>query len=64
MTPTGTLPARLLPKAAALFRQMDWNRGLRAAVALCTPLVVGELAGFHSMGWAALHSRLLVFSSR
>jgi len=54
MTPTGTLPARLLPKAAALFRQMDWNRGLRAAVALCTPLVVGELAGFHSMGWAAL----------
>jgi uncharacterized membrane protein YccC len=54
MTPTGTLPARLPSKAVALLRQMDWNRGLRAAVALCTPLVVGELAGFHSMGWAAL----------
>ena len=52
MTPT--LPARLLSKSAALLRQMDWLRGLRAAVALCTPLVVGELAGFHNMGWAAL----------
>jgi len=33
---------------------MDWFRGLRAAVALCAPLVVGDLAGFHNLGWAAL----------
>jgi uncharacterized membrane protein YccC len=54
MTPTGTLSSRWLSKGSALLRQMDWLRGLRAAVALCTPLVAGELAGFHNMGWAAL----------
>jgi uncharacterized membrane protein YccC len=33
---------------------MDWFRGLRAAVALCTPLVLGDLAGIPNLGWAGL----------
>jgi uncharacterized membrane protein YccC len=33
---------------------MDWFRGLRAAVALCAPLVLGDLAGIPNMGWASL----------
>jgi uncharacterized membrane protein YccC len=41
-------------KAVALIRQMDWFRGLRAAVALCGPIVIGELAGLPNFGWAAL----------
>lgn len=38
----------------SLARQMDWFRGLRAAVALCTPLIIGDLAGLSILGWAAL----------
>ena len=41
-------------KAVAIVRQMDWFRGLRAAVALCGPIVIGELAGLPNFGWAAL----------
>ena len=41
-------------KAVALARQMDWFRGLRAGVALCGPIVVGEFAGLPNFGWAAL----------
>jgi uncharacterized membrane protein YccC len=37
----------------ALARQMDWFRGLRAAVALCAPLVLGDMAGIPNLGWAA-----------
>jgi uncharacterized membrane protein YccC len=48
--PTQDLGTRI----AALARQMDWFRGLRAAVALCGPIVIGELAGFQNFGWAAL----------
>jgi uncharacterized membrane protein YccC len=48
--PRPSLPAR----AAAIAGQMDWFRGLRAAVALCAPLVLGNLAGLPSLGWAAL----------
>lgn len=33
---------------------MEWLRGLRAAVALCAPLVAGDLAGVPDLGWAAL----------
>jgi hypothetical protein len=33
---------------------MDWFRGLRAATALCAPLVLGDLAGIPNLGWAAL----------
>lgn len=33
---------------------MEWFRGLRAAVALSAPLVLGDLAGIPNMGWAAL----------
>jgi uncharacterized membrane protein YccC len=41
-------------KTVALIRQMDWFRGLRAAVALCGPIVIGEVAGLPNFGWAAL----------
>lgn len=45
---------RLRTQILALARQMDWFRGLRAAVALCAPLVLGDLAGIPNLGWAAL----------
>jgi len=45
---------RLRTRSIALARQMDWLRGLRAAVALCAPLVFGDLAGIPNLGWAAL----------
>ena len=48
--PRPSLRARL----AALARQMDWFRGLRAAVALCAPIVLGDLAGIPNLGWAGL----------
>src|SRR5450631_4861848 len=38
----------------ALVRQMDWLRGLRAAVALSVPLVLGDVLGIPNLGWAAL----------
>jgi uncharacterized membrane protein YccC len=41
-------------KTVDLARQMDWFRGLRAAVALCGPIVIGELAHLPNFGWAAL----------
>ena len=41
-------------RALAVARQMDWFRGLRAATALCTPMVLGDLAGIPNLGWAAL----------
>lgn len=41
-------------RAVALAGQMDWLRGLRAAVALCAPLVLGDLTGIPNLGWAAL----------
>src|SRR5580658_5283440 len=44
----------LRTRAIALTRQMDWFRGLRSAVALCAPLVLGDLAGVPNLGWAAL----------
>jgi uncharacterized membrane protein YccC len=47
-------PKNLGAKLASLARQMDWFRGLRAAVALCTPLVIGDFTGFRDLGWAAL----------
>jgi uncharacterized membrane protein YccC len=33
---------------------MDWLRGLRAAIALCVPMVLGDVAGIPNLGWAAL----------
>src|SRR3974390_1868527 len=41
-------------KVVSLARQMDWFRGLRAGVALCGPIVVGEFAGLPNFGWTAL----------
>jgi len=38
----------------ALLRQMDWFRGLRAAVALTVPMALGDLLGIPNLAWAAL----------
>ena len=38
----------------SIARQMDWFRGLRAAFALCVPLVIGDIAGLNIAGWAAV----------
>ena len=54
MTPPAQQVSRLRTRTLALARQMDWFRGLRAAVALCAPLVLGDLAGIPNLGWAAL----------
>ncbi|MGA2168904.1 MAG: FUSC family protein [Terracidiphilus sp.] len=54
MKSLGQLWSRLRTQSLALARQMDWFRGLRAAVALCTPLVLGDLAGIPNLGWAGL----------
>jgi len=45
---------RLRTRTLAIASQMDWFRGLRAGVALCAPLVLGDIAGIPNMGWAAL----------
>jgi uncharacterized membrane protein YccC len=54
MPPDPHRTPNLSARTAALVRQMDWFRGLRAAVALCAPLVLGDLAGIAHLGWAAL----------
>lgn len=33
---------------------MDWARGLRAALALCIPLIAAYLTGYAPLGWTAL----------
>src|SRR6266581_247445 len=53
MTPAVQLSRHLGTRIGSLAGQMDWLRGLRAAVALCTPLMVGFVTG-HNLGWAAL----------
>ena len=45
---------RLRTQALAIVRQMDWLRGLRAAVALSAPLVLGDVLGIPNLGWAGL----------
>lgn len=47
---TAPLPERL----RALARQMDWYRGLRAAIALCAPLLLGYALSNDYLGWAGL----------
>ena len=58
MTPASQSPVQssshVRDRAIALASQMDWFRGLRAAVALCAPILLGDLAGIPSLGWAAL----------
>jgi uncharacterized membrane protein YccC len=54
MTPHVNFWTHFRTRTVALGRQMDWFRGLRAAVALCAPLVLGDLAGIPNLGWAAL----------
>ena len=47
-------PAALGAQIVALARRMDWYRGLRAALALCVPLVLGDLFSLPNLAWAAL----------
>jgi uncharacterized membrane protein YccC len=54
MPPISHSWSNLRTSTLALAGRMDWFRGLRAAVALCAPLVLGDLAGISNMGWAAL----------
>jgi uncharacterized membrane protein YccC len=49
-----TSAARLRTKFLFYIRQMDWPRGFRAGVALCVPLILGNMAGIPNMAWAAL----------
>jgi uncharacterized membrane protein YccC len=46
--------AALRAQTLDLARRMDWYRGLRAAIALCVPLVLGDLLQQPALGWAAL----------
>jgi uncharacterized membrane protein YccC len=52
--PAHAQSAALGDRIHALARRMDWYRGLRAAIALCAPLVLGDLLGIPNLGWAAL----------
>jgi len=54
MIPPTQRLTRLRTRTLALASQMDWFRGLRAGVALCAPLVLGDLESIPNMGWAAL----------
>lgn len=54
MTPLSQSLPRLRTQVVALARQMDWLRGLRAAVALSAPLVLGDMLGIPNLGWAGL----------
>lgn len=54
MTQSRPIWLRLRARVFALADQMDWFRGLRAAVALCAPMVLGDLAGIPNLGWAGL----------
>jgi uncharacterized membrane protein YccC len=53
-SPSAERPTRFRTRTIALLGQMDWFRGLRAATALCAPLVLGDLTGIPNMGWASL----------
>ncbi|MGB8260782.1 MAG: hypothetical protein WCE75_10550, partial [Terracidiphilus sp.] len=54
MAPATQPRSRFLTQAPALLGRMNWMRGLRAGVALCAPLVLGDLAHLPGLGWAAL----------
>ncbi len=44
----------LREKSLSLARRMDWFRGLRAATALSTPLLLADVTGLPHLGWTAL----------
>jgi len=54
MPPISLSPQSLRAQAGVYLRQMDWARGLRAGLALCAPLVLGDLFPFHDLAWASL----------
>ncbi len=46
--------AKLRGQALSVARRMDWARGLRAATALSTPLLIADFTGLTHLGWTAL----------
>jgi len=46
--------ANLREQALSLAYRMDWMRGLRAATALSTPLLLADVTGLTHLGWTAL----------
>ncbi len=59
MSPVSTSPQSLRAQAGVYLRQMnwgqmDWARGVRAGLALCAPLVLGDFFPFHDLAWASL----------
>jgi len=52
--PASSESADLRTRIVALARHMDWYRGLRAAIALCMPVVLGDLLSIPNLGWAGL----------
>src|ERR1035441_9958377 len=48
------LPPGQTLRVRSLLGSMDWLRGLRAAVALSAPLVLGDILSIPNLGWAAL----------
>lgn len=51
---SGETTARWIARVRGLVQEMDWARGLRSAVALCVPLVMGDLLGLANFGWVGL----------
>ena len=54
MSPVSTSSPSLRAQAQVYLRQMDWPRGLRAGIALCAPLVLGDVFPFRDLAWASL----------
>src|SRR5208282_3610118 len=54
MPPISLSPQSLRAQTGVYLQQMDWARGLRAGLALCAPLVLGDLFPFHDLAWASL----------
>jgi len=52
-SPTHPRPRRR-SQLLSFVRQMDWLRGLRVGVAICTPILLGDLFGWPNMAWAAM----------
>lgn len=54
MSADGHTLANWRAQTLSVLRRMDWLRGLRAAVALCVPLVLGSVLNIPNLGWAGL----------
>ncbi len=50
----GRLREQTSSRIIGIARRMDWYRGLRAATALSTPLLIADFTGLTHLGWTAL----------